>query len=157
MILENEVFKKLRNSISEVLTDQIYTNGQTQIKKEVLTWAVQKDINANIDLRYGLRLRIKYPKIYQLVHLRRSVYVQLGRQIEQICNEVAKKYRLAIRQNYTAGRGWHMIASRKTLKDIPSDFVKVRHTKYSIYFTTDKLGPASQLHPICFILRTGTS
>ena len=78
---------------------------------------------------------------YHPVYLRRSIYVQLGRQVEEECNKVAKDFRLIVRQNYTVGRGWHLIVNRKALpKDIPSDFIKVRHTKFNTYFTTEKLG-----------------
>ena len=81
------------------------------------------------------------------VYFRRSIYVQLGRQVEQECNKIAKDFRLIVRQNYTVGRGWHLIVNRKSLpKEIPSDFIKVRHTKFNTYFTTEKLGIVSNVY-----------
>ena len=67
--------------------------------------------------------------------------MQLGRQVEEECNKIAKDYRLVVRQNYTVGRGWHLIVNRRSLpKEIPADFMKVRNTKFNTYFTTEKLG-----------------
>ena len=81
------------------------------------------------------------------VYFRRSIYVQLGRQVEQECNKIAKDFRLIVRQNYTVGRGWHLIVNRKSIpKEIPSDFIKVRHTKFNTYFTTEKLGIVSYVY-----------
>ena len=67
--------------------------------------------------------------------------------MEQECNKIAKDFRLIVRQNYTVGRGWHLIVNRKSLpKEIPSDFIKVRHTKFNTYFTTEKLGIVSNVY-----------